>query len=128
MNNATAKYYDYISNAMARLFLSFLLVLIIIKSEAQAVYKTPSGAKYHLEACRMVKNVSEKITLEEAAKIGLEPCKICKPQAGPLPLQSAKKEKGEDRTVQCKGSTKKGSRCKHMTSIADGYCYQHRPE
>lgn len=27
----------------------------------------------------MVKNVSEKITLAEAAKLGLGPCKICAP-------------------------------------------------
>ncbi|RYZ44293.1 MAG: hypothetical protein EOP49_27455, partial [Sphingobacteriales bacterium] len=95
---------------------------------AQTVYKTPSGAKYHLESCRMVKNVSQKISLEKAVELGLTACKICKPEAVAMPLQSSKKEKGEDSTVQCRGTTKKGVRCKHMTSIADGYCYQHRPD
>lgn len=31
-------------------------------------------------------------------------------------------------TVQCKGTTKKGTQCKHMTSIANGYCFQHNPD
>lgn len=29
-------------------------------------------------------------------------------------------------TVQCKGFTKKGTRCKHYTSNASGYCFQHQ--
>ena len=31
-------------------------------------------------------------------------------------------------TVQCKGMTKKGTRCQHMTRIANGYCFQHNPD
>ena len=31
-------------------------------------------------------------------------------------------------TVQCKGLTKSGTRCKHMTRIANGYCFQHQPD
>jgi hypothetical protein len=94
---------------------------------AQSVYKTPSGKKYHLSTCRMVENVSEKITIEEALQSGLEPCKICKPEINSSPSVPEKKEKGTAATVQCKGRTKAGTRCKHMTRIADGYCYQHRP-
>ncbi|WP_350028985.1 DUF5763 domain-containing protein [Flavobacterium terrisoli] len=36
--------------------------------------------------------------------------------------------RGQSQTVQCKGTTKKGTRCKHMTSIANGYCFQHNPD
>ena len=97
---------------------------------AQDVYKTPSVKKYHLATCRMVENVSEKISLEKAAETGLGPCKICKPPVGAMAIPiSNKKPKGEDKTtVQCKGTTKAGSRCKHMTRIANGYCFQHIPE
>jgi hypothetical protein len=110
----------------------FLGVTLIFVSfsfsvNAQTFYKTPSGKKYHLATCHMVKNVSEAITLNEAKELGLEPCKICKPEII-YSETPTKKAKGQDATVQCRGLTKAGTRCKHMTSIANGYCYQHQPE
>ena len=105
----------------------FLLLSLSVKS--QSVYKTPSGAKYHLASCRMVKNVSEEITLTEASELGLLPCKICQPPTSSTSnLVTKKKANGQSNTVQCKGTTKAGNRCKHMTSIANGYCFQHNPE
>jgi methylphosphotriester-DNA--protein-cysteine methyltransferase len=76
----------------------------------------------------MVKNVSEEITTAKAMELGLEPCKICKPENiyGNAPV--VHKAQGQSNTVQCKGMTKAGARCKHMTSIANGYCYQHQPD
>lgn len=108
----------------------FLILFFFISTAAQCqdVYKTPSGKKYHLETCSMVKNVSEKITLIQAAEKGLEACKICRPAALPVSQNLVDKAKGESKTVQCKGLTKKGSRCLHKTSIGDGYCFQHRPK
>jgi hypothetical protein len=104
-----------------------LLLLLPLSIKAQTVFKTPSGAKYHLATCRMVKNFSEEITVNKAKELGLQPCKICSPQniyaAGVTPH----KAQGQNETVQCKGLTKKGARCKHMTSIGNGYCYQHQP-
>jgi hypothetical protein len=103
-----------------------LLLFLPLSIRAQTVFKTPSGAKYHLASCGMVKNVSEEITVRKAKELGLLPCKICNPQniyaAGVTPH----KAQGQNTTVQCKGFTKAGSRCKHMTSIANGYCYQHQ--
>jgi len=111
----------------------FLLVIIstflVLYSSSQTVFKTPSGAKYHLASCRMVKNVSEEITVEKAIELGLTPCKICNPEniyAGNIPNQH--KAQGQNISVQCKGVTKSGSRCRHRTSIANGYCFQHQPE
>ena len=104
-----------------------LLFSVIVQS--QVVYKTPSGEKYHLGNCRMVKNVSEKLTVNEAVAKGLTPCKICNPPiATGANLYQQKKPKGESTTVQCKGLTKAGTRCKHKTSIANGYCFQHIPD
>ena len=105
---------------------SLLTLLFSVSLKAQTVYKTPSGAKYHLATCHMVKNVSEEITIAKANELGLEPCKICKPSVS-LAQTPQKTAQGQNTTVQCKGFTKAGSRCKHMTAIANGYCYQHQP-
>lgn len=105
------------------------LLLFTLGVKSQTVYKTPSGAKYHLATCRMVKNVSQELTLSDAIESGLEPCKICNPpKSAPANSFSQNKAKGESTTVQCKGTTKKGTRCKHRTSIANGYCFQHNPD
>ena len=75
----------------------------------------------------MVKNVSEEITISRAKELGLEPCKICKPESiYSSTTQIIHKAHGQNQTVQCNGLTKAGTRCKHMTSIANGYCYQHQ--
>jgi hypothetical protein len=111
-------------------FILFCLLFVSGISFGQDIYKTPSGAKYHLATCRMVKNVSEKITIEQARELGLQPCKICQPQNIYSEASAApNKAKGQaPKTVQCKGITKAGTRCKHMTSIANGYCFQHNPD
>jgi hypothetical protein len=102
------------------------LLLLSFSLKAQTVYKTPSGAKYHLASCRMVKNVSEQITVSKAKELGLQPCKICNPQNIYSSGSSANKAQGQNTTTQCRGFTKAGIRCRHMTSIANGYCYQHQ--
>jgi methylphosphotriester-DNA--protein-cysteine methyltransferase len=104
----------------------FLLFSVSVKS--QSVYKTPSGAKYHLATCHTVKNVSEKISVNEAKQLGLQPCKVCKPQNIYASGSSPNKAQGQGVSVQCKGTTKAGSRCRHMTRIANGYCFQHQPK
>ena len=107
----------------------FFVLLFVVSAQSQTVYKTPSGAKYHLESCRMVTNVSKAISISDALEVGLAPCKICKP---PTVQKSnnfvSKSTKGTANTVQCKGKTKKGTRCKHKTSIGNGYCFQHNPD
>lgn len=105
-----------------------ILLLFALSANGQSIYKTPSGKKYHLASCRMVENVSEKITPEKAKELGLEPCKICKPVIGILRVSSENKAVGKSKTVQCSGRTKSGTRCKHKTSIANGYCFQHQPD
>lgn len=111
-----------------------VLIFLTFSIHGQTVYKTPSGAKYHRESCRTVKNVSEAISIKEALKKGLSPCKICKPpvsnsgSSANTFVSTPNKAKGEDEAVQCKGKTKKGIRCKRMTKIADGYCFQHKPK
>jgi hypothetical protein len=124
----------YIYAFLANIYMkNILLILLLICSSvfvgAQAVYKTPSGAKYHLAECRMVKNVSKELSIAEAKQMGLEACKICKPvYKQPVSSFAVSKEKGEGKTVECAGLTKAGTRCKHKTKIANGYCFQHQPK
>lgn len=110
-------------------FIIFLFSLSFISStlKAQDVYKTPYGKKFHTVTCRMVQNVSQKITVEQALVMNLDPCKFCHPYTPHTVKTISHSPAGENRTVQCKGYTKSGTRCKHMTSIANGYCYQHNP-
>lgn len=61
-------------------YLFIIILFLSLTATGQKIYKTPSGKKYHLGSCRMVENVSEEIPFEQAAELGLEPCKICKPQ------------------------------------------------
>lgn len=112
---------------MKSVYLLFFLFNFIF-ANSQTVYYTPSGQKYHTENCRMVKNVSNKTDLTYALEKGLTACKICHPVSS-LGISSAgeKKTQGTEATVQCKGTTKSGSRCKHKTSIGNGYCFQHQP-
>ena len=105
------------------------ILFLSVSVKAQAVYKTPSGNKYHLYTCRMVNNVSEKISENQAIKSGLQPCKICRPRnIYKQGLGAPNKAKGKSNTRQCLGYSKSGKRCKHMTSIANGYCFQHNPD
>jgi hypothetical protein len=113
------------------MYLLRIIVLLLLSSslKAQTVYKTPSGAKYHTADCRMVKNVSEAISISKTKELGLEPCKICRPAiVAPQNLVSSKPQGTNPATTQCKGLTKANTRCKHMTSIANGYCFQHQPK
>jgi uncharacterized protein DUF5763 len=116
-------------NAMSRILIIFTcLWLPGSAAKSQAIYKTPHGAKYHLGSCRSVKNVAQKISLADAVAAGLAPCKICHPPVSQATQSLANKAAGQSAvTSQCLGSTKAGTRCKHRTSIANGYCYQHQP-
>lgn len=77
----------------------------------------------------MVENVSRKLVGDEdIAKSGLTACKICKPPTT-LNFSSSNnlinKSVGESASVRCNGLTQQGTRCKHMTKLANGFCYQH---
>jgi hypothetical protein len=118
----------YISLPVKYLLIPLTLLLLSVSVNSQAIYKTPTGKKYHLGSCHMVKNVSEKISPEKARSLGLEPCKICKPNINNLKSSVENKAKGEGVSVQCRGVTKAGTRCKHTTRIANGYCFQHQSQ
>lgn len=111
----------------------FLVIVLLVTFSgavlSQSFYKTPTGKKYHLASCRMVNNVSEKITIERALKLNLEPCNFCQPSAKANKFKNGSVDaKGQGKTVQCKAIKKNGQRCRHRTRIANGYCFQHNPD
>src|SRR5690606_3186167 len=120
---------------MIRILLVVGFVLSVSMVIGQTVYKTPSGQKYHTATCRYVKNVSTKLTVADARKLGLSPCSQCRPdQAGQSNASSSGRgiRQGEGKgvrstSVRCRGITKAGARCKRMTKNVNGYCFQHEP-
>lgn len=62
-------------------FTLFLLVAGMAYAQAQTVYITENGKKYHAKNCNLVKTGKKGIELAEAKKQGLEPCKACKSDA-----------------------------------------------
>ena len=56
----------------------FLFVLALI-SEAQTVYVTDGGKKYHKKNCSVVKEGKKGMELAEAKKQGYTACAVCKP-------------------------------------------------
>jgi hypothetical protein len=116
-----------------KFYFATIFLFVSISTNSQSVYRTPSGTKYHLSTCRMIKNVSHKISYQQAAELDLSPCKICKPKN--VSAQSfandtkvgAKEAKGISETKQCRGMTKNRARCRHKTRNVNGFCAQHDP-
>ncbi|KMQ67471.1 hypothetical protein ACM39_13625 [Chryseobacterium sp. FH2] len=110
-------------------YLVSILIFISFTLKCQTVYRTPSGTKYHLSSCRMVKNVSSGLDVSKALEQGLQPCNICKPSIRNTYgiVSKPKKINGTNKGNQCLGITKKGTRCQHYTRIGNDYCFQHMP-
>ncbi len=107
-------------------------LFLFLNGNAQIVYRTPTGEKYHLASCRYAKTASQAMTVSEAVEAGLTPCKICKPQHGSNSYSlginnSVNKKNPPGQSQQCHGITKKGARCRNLTRYTNGYCYLHQP-
>lgn len=111
-------------------YLISILLFTSLSFYGQTVYRTPSGTKYHLSSCRMVKNVSSGLEVRDALETGLQPCKICNPPRAAIYgiASGSKKVNGTNKGNQCLGITKAGTRCKHYTRIGNDYCFQHTPK
>lgn len=70
---------------MKKIIASAALVMFFMTSklQAQTVYMTETGKKYHAKNCDLAKTGKTGITLDEAKKKGLEPCKACKVESTP---------------------------------------------
>ncbi|HZY79290.1 MAG TPA: hypothetical protein VFE50_07200 [Cyclobacteriaceae bacterium] len=126
---------------------SLIIYLILVActshaSEAQTVYITKTGKKYHRAACQYLRKSQIEISIREAVDRGYTPCSVCEPgrptektNKEPSKKPEAKSNDGsqaptsvkpaEARSRQCSAVTKSGTRCKRMTTNANGRCYQH---
>lgn len=59
------------------LLTTLVLSLLLNVANAQTVYVTANGKKYHKKNCKLVNEGKKGITLDEAKKKGLEPCGVC---------------------------------------------------
>jgi hypothetical protein len=101
-----------------KIYLLFLLLLFCTAVQAQTVYITKTGEKYHQEACRYLSKSKISIELKKAKENGYTACSVCSGGT------ATPKEKATV-SQQCSGKTKADSRCKRMTTNANGRCYQH---
>lgn len=62
------------------LLICFVLSVAFAQQKNIKVYVTEKGKKYHVRTCRTIKDSEvSSISKEEAEKLGLTACKICKP-------------------------------------------------
>jgi hypothetical protein len=101
---------------MKKLFiLTFVLTAgLSLKGFSQTVYASDKGEKYHTADCKLSGDAKD-MTLAAAKKANKGACGVCKPD-----------DHFRDKTVQCKGKTADGTRCKRMTADKGGKCYQHK--
>lgn len=111
---------------------AILTLAVNVQSKKLEVYHTKKGERYHKKDCRIIKQKDTlKISLVEAKKKGLQPCRVCHPIKKSDVVQEKKsinKTKISSKkkvATRCTGITKKGARCKRMTKSADGTCWQH---
>lgn len=122
------------------LFLTITLLSLYTSSiNAQTVYVTKTGTKYHEDDCSYLKYSKYYISLSKALKLGYTSCSRCEPpkkakytgystNTQPTYLYQTTTTQQTYRTtysVRCNGITQKGYQCKRKTKNANGYCWQH---
>jgi len=118
------------------------IILSLSQIQAQTVYVTKTGTKYHTKDCNYIRNGSTAIDLKDAKNKGLTACSVCKPDSQnskttlkvdstkkalstPSPSVKPKETQKKTTTVRCSATTKAGTRCSRMTSSPNGKCWQH---
>jgi hypothetical protein len=92
----------------------FMIGGLAVKTNAQTVYASAKGEKYHTADCKLSGDAVA-IDLAAAKKEKKTGCAMCKPD-----------EHLKDAKTQCSGKTADGTQCKRMTSDKGGKCYQHK--
>jgi hypothetical protein len=129
---------------LQRWILLLTLILAACTSEAQTVYVTRTGAKYHNGSCSYLRQSKISIDLKKAKEQGYTACSVCKPSTKessknePTGLktqtpvrqqnqttQTPAPQKKSEATAQCSAITKAGTRCKR-TASSGGKCWQHQ--
>lgn len=122
------------------LFLALTLVSIsFVSLDAQTVYVTKTGTKYHEETCSYLRYSKFFSTLTKAIEYGYTACSRCHPPKlnssnnstityNYNTKKSYKNQSTHSRmtySVRCSGITQSGRQCKRRTKNSSGYCWQH---
>lgn len=148
MSAATHLHFTITTITVRALQIALLYLLLIAcvasTSEAQTVYITKTGKKYHRSSCQYLRKSQYAIAITEAVDRGYTACSVCSPGAPKAETKSLQNttpkqkttesvkpqvspsENKEVKSVQCSAITKAGTRCKRMTTNASGKCYQHQ--
>ena len=112
----------------------FLVAAGAALAQAEKVYVTKTGAKYHRASCSSLRASKIEMPLAEAAaRYG--PCGNCKPpvpSAVPAPAPAtmtatplAPSAPAAARSTRCQATTKKGAQCSRNAKAGSSYCWQH---
>jgi hypothetical protein len=81
-------------------FFVSLIVFVLMGAgqlKSQTVYITDKGKKYHAKNCPVAKKGKKGIPLQEAKKLGLRPCKMCKIEDLIAEEEKQKKAKNQEK-------------------------------
>ena len=122
------------------LILSIFLVSTV-NVNAQTVYITKTGSKYHNDGCRYLSQSKISIDLASAISKGYGPCSVCKPPTQASSTSNSKaattntekievkqqvKSSTNVASQQCAAITKAGTRCSRKAEAGSIYCWQHK--
>jgi hypothetical protein len=75
------------------IFSVLIYVAITFSAQAQTVYVTDGGKKYHMKNCSVVSKGKKGLELNEAQKKGYSSCNVCKPDEKKNIADDPKKKK-----------------------------------
>lgn len=117
------------------ILLAVVFAFLAKTAEAQVVYITKTGTKYHEETCRYLSNSKYPVSLVDAKQRSYEPCKVCKPTTTvtrkEVEIDKSKiidPPESEKNAIakRCSATAKTtGNRCRRMTKSMSGKCWQH---
>jgi hypothetical protein len=122
--------------ASQRLLLAAILFTVGVNAalaQAEKVYVTRTGAKYHRASCSSLRSSKIEMSLAEAAA-RYDACKICRPpvpnaapQTAPVEPRPSPPSAAEPapRSTRCQATTKKGTQCSRRAQAGSSYCWQH---
>ena len=119
------------------LLLAVMLVLsaAVMLAQAEKVYVTKTGSKYHRASCSSLSRSKIEMSLAQAAaRYGA--CKNCKPpvlKTAPVTAAAvapSAKSPAVERAApvvggRCQATTKKGTQCSRKAQAGRSYCWQH---
>jgi hypothetical protein len=87
-----------------------------------------SGARYHLDGCRYLKNGQIHIDERKALQRGLLPCSICLPERTEVLPQLREKKAVQKKVVfrKCSFKTASGAKCEREAITDSRYCELHK--